>query len=77
MSLKSGAKGTSIPSGMHWKTKEKLKRSVNEKIAACPSNKSLSELLSAEERIVYAERFSDHWALSISRNPVDWLMESR
>ena len=62
---------------MHWKTKDKLKRSINEKIAQCPTNKALSELLTEEELLVYAERFASHWALSVSRNPVDWLMESR
>lgn len=61
---------------MHWKTKDKLNRSINEKIAACPTNKALSELLTEEERLVYAERFASLWALSVSRNPVDWLMES-
>lgn len=62
---------------MHWKTKDKLKRSVNEKIAQCPDNKAVWNILTEEERLVYAERFTSHWALSDRHTPFDWLTQNR
>jgi hypothetical protein len=58
---------------MHWKTKEKINRIINEKLEACPHNKSVWDNLTAEERAVYNERFGQ-----LDRTyPIDWIMKNR
>jgi hypothetical protein len=58
---------------MHWKTKEKINRIINEKLEACPHNKSVCGNLTAEERAVYNERFGQ----PDRTYPIDWIMKNR
>ncbi len=58
---------------MHWKTKEKITRLINEKLEACPHNKAVWDMLTAEEREVYNERFG-----APDRSyPIDWVIKTR
>jgi hypothetical protein len=58
---------------MHWKTKEKINRIINEKLEACPRNKPVWDMLTEQEREVYMERFGpDDRTYS-----TDWLMKAR
>ncbi len=57
---------------MHWKTKEKINRVIDEKLKACPHNKSVWDNLTAKERAVYNERFGQ-----LDRTyPIDWIMKN-
>lgn len=58
---------------MHWKTKEKITRLINEKLEACPRNKSVWGNLTAEERAVYNERFGP----ADRTYPIGWIMKNR
>ena len=58
---------------MHWKTKEKINRIINEKLEACPRNKTVWDTLTAEEREVYNERFG----APDRTHPIDWVMKNR
>lgn len=58
---------------MHWKTKEKINRVINEKLEACPRNKAVWDMLTEEERKVYTERCG-----SPDRTySTDWSMKNR
>ena len=58
---------------MHWKTKEKINRIINEKLDACPHNQSVWDMLTEEEREVYNERAGQPDRTSA----IDWLMRNR
>ena len=58
---------------MHWKTKEKINRIINEKLEACPRNKSVWDMLTEEEREVYNERIGP----PDRTYSTDWLMKDR
>ena len=58
---------------MHWKTKEKITRLINEKLEACPRNKAVWDMLTTEEREVYNERFG----APDRTYPIDWVMKTR
>ena len=57
---------------MHWKTKEKINRLINEKLEVCPRNKAVWYTLTAEECEVYNERFG----APDRTYPIDWVMKN-
>ena len=69
-------KGTLIQYGMHWKTKKKINRIIDEKLDACPRNKSVWDMLTEEEREVYNER-SGIPSTPDRTYSIDWLMKNR
>jgi hypothetical protein len=65
---------TALPNTkMHWKTKEKINRVINEKLEACPRNKSVWGMLTEEEREVYNQRLG----APDRTYSTDWLMKAR
>jgi hypothetical protein len=58
---------------MHWKTKEKINRIINEKLEACPRNKSVWDTLTTIEREVYNQRFG----APDRTYSTDWVMKNR